>query len=86
MARFKTPVDICLNADKSAVVPCDSPEAAWQLAGAGGYVSAEDAKKYGLKAPDEAADDEAPDEPDMKAVKQADVEDKAVHKDAKRAK
>lgn len=73
MASFVTKERICVNADMSAVVPCDSPQAAFQLVPAGGMVSAEDARKYGLSSPAE---------PDTKAVdKDADdVEDKAVHK------
>lgn len=39
---------ICLNADKSTVVPCNSPEAAFILAGPGSEISAEDVGRYGL--------------------------------------
>ena len=37
-----------VNADKSRLVPEDSPEAAFVLVGENGTVSDEDAKKYGL--------------------------------------
>lgn len=40
-----------LNVDKSKVVAEDSPDAAFLLVGEGGEVSDEDAKTYGLKAP-----------------------------------
>lgn len=39
-----------VNADKSKIVPEGSPEAAYLLATPGKRLSAEEAKKYGLKA------------------------------------
>ena len=42
---------ICLNADKSAIVPCGSPAATFVLAGVGTEISAEDAARYGLTPP-----------------------------------
>lgn len=69
---------LCVNADKSAIVDCESPEAAYQLAPEGGEVSAADVKKYGLNAKAEAkaeADDKA-DAPEEKAV-EAPAENKA---------
>lgn len=38
----------CLNADKSAVVSCNSPEAAFTLGGAGSLIPMADAERYGL--------------------------------------
>lgn len=40
--------DIYLNADKSAIVPSDSPEAAYLLVASGGQIPLEEAQKYGL--------------------------------------
>jgi hypothetical protein len=40
--------DIYINADKSAVVPGDSTEAAYLLVAKGGQISTEEAQKYGL--------------------------------------
>jgi hypothetical protein len=40
--------DIYLNADKSAIVPSDSPEAAYLLVASGGQIPIEAAQKYGL--------------------------------------
>lgn len=63
---------ICVNADKSAVVECDSVEAAFQLVGAHGELEDEVAAQYGLgtkarrPAEDKAvapADDKAADAP-----------------------
>lgn len=48
---FRSDKRLYVNADKSKVVEEDSPEAAFLLVGEGGTVSDEDAKKYGLKAP-----------------------------------
>ena len=39
---------IYVNADKSAVVPGDSPEAAFLLVGTDGQIPLEEAQKYGL--------------------------------------
>lgn len=66
---------VFLNADKSAIVPGDSPRAAWLLVGTGGALSLEEAAQWGLgalaAAPEEPEDPEAltttsdaPDEPD----------------------
>lgn len=49
---FVTQERICLDAARSKVVDCDSPEAAFQLATPGKTVSAADAEKYGLKPPE----------------------------------
>lgn len=51
MPAFQSDKEMCLNADKSAVVDCDSPEARFVLVGVGGTVSAEDAERLGLSAP-----------------------------------
>lgn len=58
---------ICLNADKSAVVDCAAPEAAWVLVGPGGELPDAVAAEYGL---------EPGGTPDPKARRP--VEDKAV--------
>lgn len=52
---FKSDKRLYVNADRSKIVEEDSPEAAYLLVGAGGQVSDEDAKKYGLKEPKPAA-------------------------------
>lgn len=39
---------VCLNADKSAVVDCSSPAAAFTLGGAGTLIPMAEAEKYGL--------------------------------------
>lgn len=70
MPQFVSDRRIYLNADKSAAVNEDSPDAAFLLAAEGGVVSDEDVKKYGLKAP-------KADESESKAVKSSEVEDKA---------
>jgi hypothetical protein len=59
---------ICVNADKSKVVPCDGVDAAFQLVGPGGQI------------PDEVAAQYAPDLPKAGARKGADAppEDKAI--------
>lgn len=58
-----------LNADRSKVVEEGSPDAAYLLAGEGGEVSDEEAKRYGLKAPTkaQAAAADAEEEPENKA-------------------
>lgn len=48
---FVTPIALCLDETKARVVPCDSTEARYQLAGAGCEVSVVDAQRYGLKSP-----------------------------------
>lgn len=63
-----------VNADKSRVVPGDSPEAAFLLVGEGGQLSDEDAAKYGLTKPETKEAKPAAD----KAVKAADVSNKAA--------
>jgi hypothetical protein len=45
---FKADERIYVNADRSAVVPEDSPDAAFLLVGEGGELPDEDAAKYGL--------------------------------------
>lgn len=68
-----------VNADKSKIVPEDSEEAAFLLVGAGGELTHEQAKQYGLKKRDFAgeSDDDEPEpehepEPEAKAVEEAD--------------
>jgi hypothetical protein len=56
---FKSDKRMFLNADKSAVVDADSPDAAFLFVAEGQTVSDEDAEKYGLEAPAEADADEA---------------------------
>jgi hypothetical protein len=48
---FRAGKRLYVNADKSKVVEEDSPEAAYLLVGAGGTVTDEMAKQYGLKEP-----------------------------------
>jgi hypothetical protein len=55
-----------LNADKSKVVEEDDPDASYLLVAAGGQVSDEHAKQYGLKAKEKAeakAEEKAESEP-----------------------
>lgn len=52
---------VCLNADKSAVVDCNSEAAAFQLGGPGTQIPYAEAEKYGL----------------VRAAKPAKAEDKA---------
>lgn len=67
---------LCVNADESKVVDCDSPDAAYLLVGEGGELTDEQAKKYGLSDKGKAkAEPEAAPEP--KAVA-ATPENKAV--------
>jgi hypothetical protein len=54
MPEFVSDKKLFLNADKSAVVDEDSPDAAFVLVGEGGTVSHEDAERYGLTAPSNA--------------------------------
>ena len=65
---FKSDKRLYVNADRSKIVEEDSPEAAYLLVGAGGQVSDEDAKKYGLKASRSAENKKADDEPESKQV------------------
>lgn len=62
---------VCLNADRSKVVPCDSAEAAIQLVAAGGQIPEDEAKRYGLtdKPKAEAEPAQEPEE-ESKAVKE----------------
>lgn len=55
---FAAETRLYLNADKSAVVAEDSPEATYLLAPVGGYVAPEEVKRYGLK--DSGSADAAP--------------------------
>jgi hypothetical protein len=48
-----------VNADKSKIVPEDSPEAAFLLATPGKRLSAQEAAKYGLKAKSAAPENKA---------------------------
>jgi len=56
MPEFVSDRKLFLNADKSAVVDEDSPDAAFVLVGEGGTVSHEDAERYGLTAPSTQSD------------------------------
>lgn len=71
--------ELCVNADKSAVVPCEGPEAAWVLVGPGGTLTDEQAAKYGFaeKGKKVALEVEVESEPEQKAVEAA-PENKAV--------
>ena len=83
---------ICLNADKTQIVECGSPEAAFLLVAKGGTISMEDAEKYGLakvvktersvrvpNRPDSAQETEAKQkaEADAKAKEEAEAKAKA---------
>lgn len=89
-----------VNADKSKVVPEDSPEAAFLLVGQGGELTNEQVKQYGLKKsqlvgpggedePEEAtAEEPKADESEAKAVAEADnkaVEEPPANKARHRA-
>lgn len=54
---------LCLNADRSKIVPCDSPEAAMNLALPGDELEDDVAEKYGL-----AGKKKAEPQPEEKAV------------------
>jgi hypothetical protein len=64
---------VCLNADKSAVVDCESEEAAYVLVGEGGTISDEEARQYGLAGRRKQAEDDA----DAVPSEAADAEEKA---------
>lgn len=63
--------ELCVNADKSTVVPCDGPEAAWVLVGPGGTLTDEQAAKYGFAEKGKKVALEVPPEPEQKAVEAA---------------
>lgn len=70
--------DICLNADKSKVVNCNSAEAAFLLVGPGGQLPDDEAKKYGLAGKAKASESA----PAAEADEESGVEAKAVEKPA----
>jgi hypothetical protein len=71
---FRSDKRLYVNADKSKVVDEDSPEAAYLLVGAGGSVSDEDAKKYGLKKQAKAEEPEAKVEAKVEAAPESEPE------------
>ena len=69
MPSFKSDKRLYLNADRSKVVEEGDPDAAYLFAVEGDTVSAEDAKKYELRAP-KAADEKDEPEPETKQVEE----------------
>lgn len=54
---------VCLNADKSAVVDCNSTAAAFSLGGVGTLIPMADAERYGLVKPPTPATEDKMDAP-----------------------
>jgi hypothetical protein len=79
MALHKLAARTWLTADRSRAVAEGDPDAAFLLGGAGSEIEMVEAERLGLAGKRRATDDKADEAPpEAKAVKQADVADKAV--------
>jgi hypothetical protein len=89
MPNFIATKTYCVNSDKSRIVPCDSPEAHYQLVAEGCELPEAEARKYGLlkpTTPEKAVEAEAEGgvkevsaPPENKAVRAAQTQNKKAN-------